>query len=137
MRTRTTSERANVAVAKRIWMATADGDAKALEETLSEGIVWRVHGHNLLAGEHRGRDAVITSFADFADHVDDLRLSLSDVYASPHGAVISYGLWARRGARVLELEVLIRLRIEGGFITECDVVPLDQAAMDAFLNWIH
>ena len=46
MRTRTTSERANVAVAKRIWMATADGDGAALEAILSEGVVWKVHGHN-------------------------------------------------------------------------------------------
>ncbi len=137
MRTRTTSERANVAVAKRIWMATADGDATALEAILSEGVVWKVHGHNFLAGEYRGREAVIGTIADFGEQMDDLRLSLKDVYASSHGAVISYDLWARRGTNELESEVLVRLRIEDGLVAGCDVVPMDQAALDAFLSWIH
>lgn len=137
MRTRTTSERANVAVAKRIWMATADGDGAALEAILSEGVVWKVHGHNFLAGEHHGREAVTSAFADFGEHMDDLRLSLRDVFASSHGAVISYDLWARRGTNEIETEVLVRLRIVDGLVSRCDVVPIDQAAVDAFMSWIH
>ena len=118
-------------------MAAADGDAKALEEVLSEKVVWRVHGRGQLAGEHLGRDGVIAVFADFGDQVDDLRLSLNDVYASPHGAVISYDLWARRGANMIEQEVFVRLRIEDGLVVECDAVAVDQTAFDAFMNWIH
>ena len=76
-------------------------------------------------------------FADFGDHVDDLRLSLKDVYASANGAVISYALWACRGAKVIEQEVLVRLRIEEGLVVECDAVAVDQAAMAAFMSWIH
>jgi ketosteroid isomerase-like protein len=137
MSTRSPSERENVEVAKRIWMAAADGDAKALGEVLSEKVIWRVHGQGRLAGEHRGRDGVIGVFADLGDQVDDLRLSLNDVYANANGAVISYDLWARRGANSIEQEVFVRLRIDDGLVTECDAVPVDQAAMGAFMNWIH
>ena len=137
MRTRSPAKHANVSLAKRFWAATAEGDAGALEATLSDKVVWRVHGHNPLSGEYRGPDAMMATIADFGDHVDDTRLSMLDLYASAHGAVISYRLWARRGEREVDLEILARLTIEDGLLTRCDVVPMDQAAMDAFLNWIH
>jgi len=137
MSARSNNELSNVEVAKRIWMAAAEGDAKALEEVLSEKIVWRVHGHGILGGEHLGRDGVIGVLSDFADQVDDLRLSLNDVYSSALGAVISYDLWARRGASVIEQQVLVRLQIEDGLVLECDAVAVDQAEMELFMNWIH
>ena len=37
----------------------------------------------------------------------------------------------------IETEVLVRLRIVDGLVSRCDVVPIDQAAVDAFMSWIH
>ena len=137
MSTRGTHQRENAAVAERIWSATAAGDARALADVLDENVVWRAHGHNPLAGTFRGRDRVIAYFADFADRVDDVRLSLQDVYASGDGAVIAYEVEAQQGGRTYRSETLIRLRIRDGRVAEADVTPLDQAVADAFFNWIH
>lgn len=137
MRARTPTQRTNVAVAKRLWLATAEGDARALESALAADVVWRVHGHNPSTGEFHGRDAVIANIADFGHQVDDLRLSMRDVYASSRGAVISYGLWARRASRTIDSELMIRLQIEHGLIVEVDAVALDQASLDSFLSCLH
>ena len=134
---REASEGINSAVARRMWLATAEGDSRALERVLAEDVVWRAHGSNPLSGEFRSRDVVIGRMAELADRVDDLRLSLCDVFSSSQGAVISYEFWARRGRQVLESSMMLRLRIEAGRITECDLVPEDQGELDTFLNWIH
>ena len=137
MKTREAPEGTNLAVARRMWLAAAEGDARALEDVLAKDVIWRVHGNNSLSGLYTSRDTVIGNIVDFADRVDDLRLSLRDVYASAEGAVVHYDLWARRDERILETPVLLRLRIEDSRIVESDVVPENQGDLDAFLNWIH
>ena len=58
-------------------------------------------------------------------------------YASSHGAVISYDLWAQRASRSIEAELMVRLGIENGLIVRCDIVAFDQASLDSFLNCLH
>ncbi len=137
MRARTSTEAANLGVATRVWQAVAAGDGSALASALAEKAVLRSRGDNALSGEVRGRDLVIGRIAEFGDHVDDLRLSLRELFAGSSGAVIHYDLWARRGDQVHESQVLVRLGIAEGVVQELDVVPVDQARFDAFMNWIH
>ena len=131
------TENRNVDVAKRIWEAAAQGDAGALAKIFADGVVWHSHGRNPMSGEFHGRDAVIAQIARFADHVDDLRLDLEDIFVSAHGAVLHYAVWARRGERVLQTDFQLRLTIEEGEVSECHVVPTDQHVTDEFLSWTH
>ena len=89
------------------------------------------------ASKVAGQDRVITLFADLADQVDDMRLSLKDVYESRDGAVLRFHLWARRASQVLDVDYLQRLEIRDRVITACDVIAVDQIAADAFFSWLH
>ena len=130
-------ESRNVDVAKRLWEAAAMGDAGSLARAFSDDIVWYSYGQNPMSGEFRGRDAVIAQIARLADHVDDVRMELQDIFVSAHGAVIHYALWARRAECVLDTDFLLRLHIEAGEVTECHVIPVDQQLTNDFLNWNH
>jgi ketosteroid isomerase-like protein len=103
----------------------------AFAHVLADDVVWHVPGSSVIAGEHRGREAVMRYFAlrrDVADatlritvnaemHVDDLVITKADGTAVLGG---SNTVWQTVGI----------YRIADGRVAECWMVPLDQAAFD-------
>src|SRR6266545_3137154 len=111
---------------RRGYDAFAKGDTDTLRELFDPGIVWHLPGRSLIAGDHRGVDAVLGFFgrtmeltagtfrADLHDVVADDQHTVVDAHVIPRGCahVIPQGValgwcstWSapwlsRRGGRV-------------------------------------
>ena len=53
----------DVELVRRGFEAFIAGDMVGLNEHLHENIVWHTPGHNVLSGDHRGRESVLAFFA--------------------------------------------------------------------------
>ena len=110
----------------------AGGAVEPVAELLAPDIVWHVPGASPIAGDHRGRDAVIAYFRrrrELADHTfvmhpkgvledGDAVVQLVDGTATIGG---EERRWSTAGV----------YRIAGGLVAEVWLVPLDLAAFEA------
>lgn len=123
----------NVAVFRRAMTAFAAGDTDALAEVFHPDVVWHIGGRNLLAGDHRGRDATFALFSrEFQLTDGTYRPELHDVLADDDHTVALLHVTASREGRVLDLDYALVLHIDDGRITEGWVVTTDPAAYDDF-----
>jgi ketosteroid isomerase-like protein len=124
----------HITLTKAFWEAVAAADADALRLLLAEDIVWRAAGLNPLSGDYRGVDEVLGYFADIGERVDALASALTSVYVNDEGAVVEYHVSARRGSHHLEMDYLLRLRMDGGRVKDAVLVAVDQRQNDDF--WV-
>jgi ketosteroid isomerase-like protein len=128
----TTLEYRNRLLARRFWLATAEGDPETILGMFSPNIVWRTYGDNPMAGEQHGPEKVLDYMARLGETVEELHSNLDDIFVSGRGAVIHYHVSARRGPKRLDNAYLMILSIEAERILEVTVVPTDQRRGDAF-----
>jgi uncharacterized protein len=109
----------------------AGGDVDAVAELLAEDVVWHVPGTSPIAGDHRGRDAVLAYFrrrralADntFVMHPKGVLEDGDAVVQLVDGEAVIDGeqrAWSTAGV----------YRTAGGLVAEVWLVPLDLAAFD-------
>lgn len=122
----------NAALARRLWLAVADGDPETLGKFLAPRVVWRAYGENPLSGEYLGAEGVIEYLASIGERVDGVRLSLNGIFSNDDGAIIDLHVSARRGERRLDVDFLLTLRIDGAEVTEVRSIAVDQRLNDAF-----
>ena len=122
----------NALLARELWSATAEGDADALGRLLAKDIVWRTFGSNILAGEIEGPEAVLSYLATVGEEADDFCSTLNNIYVNDDGAAIYFHISATRGEKRLEVDFLLLFRLEKGQAVSALMVPVDQAANDAF-----
>ena len=108
------------------------GDADAVRELLAPKIVWHVPGTSPIAGDHRGRDAVMAYFerrrtlaGGAMTIVPGERLASGDVVIQ-----LADGEIERDGER-LRWRTAGVYRFDGEQVAEAWLVPLDLAAFDA------
>jgi hypothetical protein len=83
---------ANADLVRELYRAFAERDTAALEEIIAENAVWHVPGRSRLAGEHRGRAAVLAYFNGLLQRTaGTFRAEIIDVFATEMRAVA----WAR------------------------------------------
>lgn len=109
----------------------AGGDLAGVEELLAEDVVWHVPGTSPIAGDHRGRDAVIGYFRRRRElaggaiqivkggeaHHEEALVQLADGRAPLGGRDV---VWRTAGV----------YRVAAGRIAEAWLVPLDQEHFD-------
>jgi uncharacterized protein len=111
----------------------AGGDPEPVRALLTEDVVWRVPGHNAIAGEYRGIDAVMEYFARRRDHADrTFRLHPGDVLVGEgdHIAALVDGS-AVIGGVERHWSTVGLYRVRGERIAACWLLPLDPVAFDA------
>jgi ketosteroid isomerase-like protein len=119
------------AVQAELYAGSGPGGA-GLRELLAEDVVWHVPGVSAIAGEHRGREAVLA-------YMDARRRIMDGTFrVTVHGAAVIAGRvvqlaggTAVRDGRPVAWETVGVFRVVGGRIAECWLVPFDQAAFDA------
>ncbi len=108
------------------------GDLAAVERFLAEDVVWHVPGRSPIAGDHRGRAAVLDYFRRRRElaggtleivkraelHDDEVVVQLADGRA-------------RLGGRQVEWRTAGVYRVAGGRIVEAWLVPLDAEHFDS------
>ena len=111
--------------------AYADGELEPLHELLSEDVVWHVPGHSAIAGEHRGRRAVLAYFERRRAMTDaTFRVNVHGVAMIGDRVVQLAGGTAVREGGEVSWETVGVFRVLGDQIAECWLVPFDPEAFD-------
>lgn len=124
-------EHPNAALVRDLFAAFDRGDVGAVVEAFAEDAVWHVPGRSALAGDHRGREAIL-GFLGKAIELGrgTLSLELLDVLASDTRAAQWRRLFAERDGRRIDVVEAIVHRIEGGRIVEThhrtEQYPIDE-----------
>ena len=129
----TDAARLNETVVRRIFDAFARKQGFALRETFAVDAVWTVPGDGVMAGVHRGREAIFRFLGRLPKETGGTYTSsLVDVLASDDRAAALYRATGDRLGRRLELDQVLLFRLEGGLVTEVLALPADPAAFEAF-----
>jgi uncharacterized protein len=125
------SRRAYETFASRQRAMYAGGDAEAVRELLAPDVVWHVPGMSAIAGDHRGRDAVMRYFA-LRRELAGGRMMIVEHAELAHGDTV-----VRLADGEVELDgEPVRWRTAGVYrmrdalVAEAWLVPLELAAFD-------
>jgi ketosteroid isomerase-like protein len=104
---------------------------EAVTDLLADDIAWHVPGRNAIAGDYRGKPAVLDYFARRRDKArGSFRVTVRRTLADDEFVLQLAGGRAELGGRVREWETVGVYRIAEGRIAECWLVPFDQHAFD-------
>jgi ketosteroid isomerase-like protein len=123
----------NEALARELFAAFGRRDTTAVAATLADDVVWRVGGANVMAGEFRGRRAVLRFLASTArltggTYRSDLLYALAD----DEHVVAVYRARGEREGRSIDLVQLLLCEVREGCLVDVTALPTDQAVFDAF-----
>jgi ketosteroid isomerase-like protein len=107
------------------------GDQDPVGAMLTDDVVWHVPGESVIAGDYRGRDAVLRHFARRRTLAEaTFRIDVRGVLADDERTVILAGGEIDRDGETFAWGTVGIFRIAEGRIAECWVVPHDQDAFD-------
>jgi YbgC/YbaW family acyl-CoA thioester hydrolase len=108
------------------------GDTAGVQRLLDPEIVWRIPGHNLIAGTYRGVAEVIGYLLRRRELANaTFRMHRREVLAGPsHFAALTDGTVERHGISH-QWSTIGLYRARNGRILECELIPVDPAAFDA------
>lgn len=126
-------EHSNVALVRRWYQAFAQGDyPPVIAELLAEEAVWNLPGQHPLAGDHRGRDAVMAAIRRFDGLRASFQLEVHDILGNDdHAVALLRATGTRPGKRYEALEIDV-FHIQDGKITEVWSFSEDQRLTDEF-----
>lgn len=129
----TDAARVNEEVVRRIFDAFARKEGFALRDLFAADAVWTVPGEGVMAGAHRGREAIFRFLGRLPKETGGTYASsLVDVLASDDRAAALYRASGDRLGRRLELDQVLLFRLEDGLVVEVLALPADPAAFEAF-----
>ena len=128
------SERDNERLVRTMVQAFMNGDLETVGSVFASDAVWELPGRGRLAGEYKGREAIIGFLASsFELSGGTLRLELMDVLASENGAAQLQRVTADHEGRHLDCVEVIAHEISAGQIVRTYHRP-DPYAIDAFFG---
>lgn len=109
----------NDAVLRNALAAFSSGDPTLLQTAFASTVIWRVPGRSPLAGVYRGQPAVFGFFATLQRETNhSFRVQPLSQFANDEGGIFVDRLTANRGAKALDIELVLRVRISNGQIVE-------------------
>jgi ketosteroid isomerase-like protein len=113
------SDHPNLHLMSRTLEAFRTGDAETLSQVFSPDVVWRVPGRSALAQDYRGQAEVFGFFGRLMDLTQGtFRVESIDMLANDEGGVFVDRIGAERNGKRLDVELLLRVRIQDGRIVE-------------------
>jgi uncharacterized protein (TIGR02246 family) len=127
-------EHPNAALIRRLYSAWAAGDMATVRECFAPDAVWHVPGRSLIAGDHRGWEAIARDFYGRLRELTDgsFKAELTDVLADDRVGVALQHATGTRGERRLDIGACQVMRLRDGKIVEVRSHYSDQYALDAF-----
>jgi hypothetical protein len=114
--------------------AFAKGDLDTLRKVFAADAVWHTPGHNVLAGDHRGIDAILGFFGQTMElSGGTFRVELHDVVAGDDHAVGLHVARGQRNGRTLEDRSVLVFHVRDGQAVEVWQYNGDNDAVDQFL----
>jgi ketosteroid isomerase-like protein len=127
-------EHPNCELVRRGFEAFDRGDRDAVESLLHDEVVWRIPGRSDLAGEHRGREAIMSMLRETQSRTGGTyRVTLDHIVADDEYVVAVYrATGTRDGGRTLDIYQVLIVRLGDRKWLDVQAVPADQYAFDAF-----
>jgi uncharacterized protein len=123
----------NEALVRQMFDAFSRKEGFALRGLFADDAVWTVPGRGVMAGVHRGRDAIFRFLARLPKETDgSYGSTLRDVLASDERAAAFDTARGTRRGRTLELDQVLLFRIEDGVVREVLALPGDPEAFEEF-----
>jgi ketosteroid isomerase-like protein len=123
----------NEEIVRRGYEAFLSGDMAAMDELLADDIVWHAPGHNQMAGDFRGKEAVMAQFAKVFELTGgNFQLEMHDVLANDEHVVVLARATGKIGDRTLDDRGVQLFHVKDGKATEQWLYPGDQHATDEF-----
>jgi NAD(P)H-dependent flavin oxidoreductase YrpB (nitropropane dioxygenase family)/ketosteroid isomerase-like protein len=128
------AEPASVGLVRRLFEAFRSRDVETVLALLADDVTWHFPGRlGRLAGDHRGRDAVLEFLAAVPGLTDDtFRIEPDDVVGGERTVVALFRGRGERAGRTLDNPTALRIRIEGGRIAELWEFVWDLEHVEAF-----
>jgi uncharacterized protein len=127
-----TTERRTAFLLRRLFEAFAAGDMDAIGARYAESVRWHVPGQNLLAGDYVGRADVMAHLSRYTELTDFYRAQIVELMAGEHHATSLYRVTGSRLGRELDMQLMTLYAIADSAVQEVWIMPMDQAAFDAF-----
>lgn len=114
--------------------AFARGDVDTAGKYLADDIVYHVGGHHSLAGDYRGRDAVLAFFKNRSARTGGtFAYEPHDLLASSDHAVALGSVTALRGDDVYSWNIVTVYHVRDDRVSECWIVDVDPDTADSAL----
>jgi len=127
------AEQPNQLLVRRGFEAFTTGDIDTLVEIIADDAVQIMPGNNVIAGEHKGRDAILAMYGRlFEETAGTLKVVLEATYAAGNNVVAIYRGTATRNGRTLDQRNALVFEIERGQAVRLTDLPEDLDAANSF-----
>ncbi|MCH8813749.1 MAG: nuclear transport factor 2 family protein [Chloroflexi bacterium] len=129
-----TLEHTNVTAIRDLFTALRERDATTIARLLPEDAAWRFPGRRgKLAGEHRGREAILRFLASVMTLTDGtFELKLEDVVGGDDHVIVLFTGHAQRHGKTLENPTCLRIEMRNGLPSEFREFVWDLDHVDDF-----
>ncbi|MFC4113570.1 nuclear transport factor 2 family protein [Nonomuraea zeae] len=123
----------NAVLARRLYELIDDGDIDGYLDLIADDAVFHIGGDSIVAGEHRGKDAIIRlGRLVLAETSGTFQTRLLSVEANDSYAITLHHWTAERRGERVAMDNFNVYRFERGLVTERWEYVADQHAHDAF-----
>lgn len=127
------AEQPNQLLVRRGFEAFTTGDIDTLLEIIADDAVQIMPGTNLIAGEHKGRNAILALYGRLSEETaGTLKVVLEATYAAGNNVVAIYRATATRNGRNLDRRNALVFEIEHGQAVRLTDMPDDLDAANIF-----
>lgn len=127
------TDRSNIALHRKGHEAFNKGDLATLNDLLAEDTVWHWTGRGPLAGDHRGREAVLAQFGKIAELTGgNVQLHDQHYLADDTKTAAIYRFTGERGGKRVDVMLCEVAEWRDGKLVEEWLYPADQYALDDF-----
>jgi uncharacterized protein len=130
---RSNGDHPNATLARRLYETLAGGDIAGFLDLIADDAVFHIGGDSIVAGEHRGKDAVVALGVKVLEETNGTyRTDLLSVLANDsHAITLHHWSAERRGDRI-EMDNFNVYRFENGQVVERWEFIEDRQSHDAF-----
>jgi ketosteroid isomerase-like protein len=125
----------NIEIARKGYAAFESGDVQAVMDLFADDIVWHIFGTSPLAGDYRGKQAVMELFGKYMGMLDSQQTGVHDIVANDQHTVVMGTVTLKRKGRTLESKITDVIHPDSeGRVKEFWRFSDDQAALDGLLS---
>jgi ketosteroid isomerase-like protein len=123
----------NAELFRRGYQAFQSGDLDTVRTLFAPYIVWHVPGHNHLAGDFRGVDAVIDLFMrNFSETNGTFKVDVHDILGNDEHAVALASISGQKDGKSISDKYTHVAHMKDGKVTESWIFGENQDKIDAF-----
>jgi uncharacterized protein len=121
----------NAALVRKGYEAFQKGDLGAFDEILAEDCVWHVPGRGQLAGDKKGRKAIVEYYGQLGVLSEGtIKVELHDLFGNDEHVVGLHRASAQRGDKSFDTTVVIVFHVRGGRVSEAWEHPFNMYEQD-------